>query len=199
MLPVLLTDAITRLYRPQVLRSAVQAVLLRARKALVTAAAAVLTAAVLLGLLFAQTKIAATIYNLGTPLRLQGASLIHVNPRLAEDYYWVVRQIADCDAFFMLPGQYSFYFWTDRPTPTLQSINNMIGLLTESQQADVVSDLAARSNLCIFTIPDLEQLFDRGQVTRQPPIVRFVADNFTVVAEHGPYRLLRRNDHTPRM
>jgi hypothetical protein len=60
----------------------------------------------------------------------------------------------------------------------------------------IISDLAMQTNLCIVAIPELERLFDRGQVTRRPPIVRFVADNFTVVAEHGPYRLLKRNDHS---
>jgi hypothetical protein len=147
----------------------------------------------LAGLIISQSRHSVNDYVAGVSLDLPGAKLIHVKPDTADTYHWAVRELSRCGSFYsMTPSQLSFYFWTGKPSPTAINNNNALGLLSWPQQERVVADLAAQPELCILTLPERTMVFDRGQMATNPPLLRYVEENFTVAAEHAPYRLLKR-------
>ena len=128
------------------------------------------------------------------PLGLPGSSLIRVDPEQASDYLWAVGKLAECQAFYTFPGLSSFYFWTNQKAPTGLNINNPLGLLSEAQQATVVSELDKYEDLCVLYDPELLLAFDRGQIANNPPLLRYIQEKFVEVETQGIFRLLRRAD-----
>ena len=128
------------------------------------------------------------------PLGLPGSSLIRADPEQASDYRWAVGKLAECQAFYTFPGLLSFYFWTNQKAPTGLNINISLGLLSEAQQATVVSDLEKYNDLCILYDPELLLAIDRGQIVNNPPLLRYIRENFIEVEVHGTLRLLRRTN-----
>lgn len=184
MLPVLLHDAIrsldTALFRD------------RANRAGWRRGATIGGCIVCAALLVSQTRLAAKAYAARVPLDLPGASLIHVNVRDRDNYRWLVSELSRCGSFFTLPGLYSLYFWTGQLTPTALNNNDLLAFLTDAQQERVIADLSARSGLCVLLVPDLLRFFDRGQLAKNPPLLRYEAQNFVPSVERGQYQLLRR-------
>lgn len=128
------------------------------------------------------------------PLGLPGSSLLRADPQQASDYRWAVGKLAKCQAFYMFPGLSSFYFWTDQKAPTGLNTNNPLGLLSEAQQVTVVSDLDKYKDLCVLYVPELLQAFDRGQIVNNPPLLRYIRENFIEVEAQGIFHLLRRTN-----
>jgi hypothetical protein len=154
-------------------------------------------AQVLMGLafvivIFSETRHAVKTYVAGVRLDLPGARWIHVDRETRDDFHWITQQLLLCKSFFTVPGQFSLYFWTHKPTPTGINNNDVLGLLTWDQQERVIGDLAAQPELCVVTAPAMQELFDRGQTAARPPLLRYIDDNFELVAERGRNRLLKR-------
>jgi hypothetical protein len=156
------------------------------------AAAQALMGVAFVTVILSETRHAAKTYVAGVPLDLPGARWIHVNPETRNDFHWITQQLLFCGSFFTVPGQFSLYFWTHKPTPTGINNNDVLGLLTRDQQERVIGDLAAQPELCVVTAPAMQELFDRGQVAARPPLLRYIDDNFELVAERGRNRLLKR-------
>ncbi len=130
----------------------------------------------------------------GRAAELPGAALIHLTQDEWSRTHWVLQRVASCPALYTFSGSMSFYFWTDRPSPTAINSNDALGLLSASQQERVVSDLARQPGLCIVSTPGQLKLFDRGQIASRPPLLRYIEDNFETIAENGPYAILGRKD-----
>jgi hypothetical protein len=128
------------------------------------------------------------------PLGLPGSSLLRTDPLQASDYRWAVGKLAKCQAFYMFPGLSSFYFWTNQNAPTGLNTNNPLGLLSEAQQAMVVSDLDKYKELCVLYIPALLLAFDRGQIANNPPLLHYIKENFVEVESQGIFHLLHRSN-----
>lgn len=156
------------------------------------AAAGWLAGAVLLGALAHQTRHAWWSWGGEAASGLPGASLIHVSPDERARTGWVLQHVAACPAFYTFLGLLSFYFWTGRPSPTALNNNDVLGLLSAAQQERVVSDLARQPGLCIVAAPGMLRFYDRGQIASRPPLLRYIEDNFTPVAENGPLQILER-------
>ncbi len=128
------------------------------------------------------------------PLGLPGSSLLRADPLQASDYRWAVGKLAKCQAFYTFPGLSSFYFWTNQKAPTGLNTNNPLGLLSEAQQATVVSELDKYKGLCVLYVPELLQAFDRGQIVNNPPLLHYIRENFVEVEARGIFHLLRRTN-----
>ena len=131
-------------------------------------------------------------YESGIPLGLPGTRLLRVDAYTAALGHWATQVLSKCEAFYTMPGQLSYYFWTGKPSPTKTNNNDTLGVLTDAQQEHVIAELSAYPHLCVLKVPSLQEWFDRDQVATHPPLLRYIDENFTLVAAEGPYRLLKR-------
>jgi hypothetical protein len=129
------------------------------------------------------------------PLDLPGARLIRVDQQQADDLHWVTAQLSSCGASYSVPGMPSFAFWTGQPLPTTLNINDVLAFISPAQQAGVVQDLSRLPDLCIVYNPTILRRFDRGQIATDPPLLRYLRNDFVPKAErHGYIILVRRGD-----
>ena len=131
-------------------------------------------------------------YWLDRPLGLPGTTWIHADPDQAADLVWVTRQLSRCKSSYSLPGMFSFSFWAGHPMPTGQNMNVTLAFIRPEQQAAIVQKLAAEPDLCIVYNPDALAFFDRGQAATDPPLLHFVKNSFTPVAQRGGYFIRRQ-------
>jgi hypothetical protein len=131
----------------------------------------------------------------GVPLDLPGARFIRVDQRQADDLHWVTAQLSSCAASYSVPGMPSFAFWTGQPLPTTLNVNDVLGLISLARQEGIVRDLSRLPDLCIVYNPTILKRFDRGQIATDPPLLRYLRDDFVPKAErHGYIILVRRGD-----
>jgi hypothetical protein len=144
------------------------------------------------GIFANQTRMAVAAYASRVALDLPGAALIHVSEETANTYHWATQELSRCEAFYTMPGQLSFYFFTGKQAPTGVNSNNELGLLTWDQQERVIADLSAYRRMCVLTVPGLRDFWDRGQIATHPPLLQYIEQNFVPVAVQEPYTLLER-------
>jgi hypothetical protein len=132
------------------------------------------------------------VYESGVSLGMPGAERIRVAPQTAGLYQWMKRNLDSCPAIYSVPGLFSLYFWTGKEPPTSIAMSNAIGMLSESDQQTVVSDLSRHPGLCIVYSPTLIEFWRRGQDLSRSPIVRYVKSEFTPAAGKDGYFILKK-------
>jgi hypothetical protein len=152
---------------------------------------AVLTSVMLLALVW-QTALVSREFSNSVRLGLSGALNVYVPEGTAGIYRRVTQELATCVSFYTIPGQPSFYFWTEKPSPTGIISNNTFGLLSDDRQLQVIRDLDAHRVDCILEMRFLLDVFDRGQLATMPPLLKYLNAEFRVADSIGPYRLFRR-------
>ena len=189
LMPVIAHDALVDLQRRGVFGSGCATVKLATR----TAVAAALTIGTYAGA--GLTADVARAYFGGVPLDLPGTDWIRVSREQADDLRWVTAQLSSCAASYSVPGMLSFAFWTKHSLPTTLNINDVLAFLGPAQQASIVQELSRLPDLCIVFNPTILKLFDRGQIATNPPLLRYLSNDFVPRAErHGYVILARRGD-----
>ena len=189
LMPVIAHDALVDLQRRGVFGSGCATVKLATR----TAVAAALTIGTYAGA--GLTADVARAYFGGVPLDLPGTDWIRVSREQADDLRWVTEQLSSCAASYSVPGMPSFAFWTKHSLPTTLNINDVLAFLGPAQQASIVQELSRLPDLCIVFNPTILKLFDRGQIATNPPLLRYLSNDFVPRAErHGYVILARRSD-----
>jgi hypothetical protein len=131
-------------------------------------------------------------YLSGVPLDLPGANWIRVGREQADDLHWVTAQLSSCATSYSLPGMLSFAFWARHPLPTTININDVLAFVSPTQQTAIVKELSHLSDLCIVFNPTILKRFDRGQIATNPPLLRYLSNDFAVRAERNGYVILAR-------
>jgi hypothetical protein len=131
-------------------------------------------------------------YAADVPLQMPGATFIHVGPQQAETFQWISNQLADCPAIFTLPGLYSINFWTGHALVTPINVNNLLDVISPADQERIVEALSAQPRLCVVYEPDYLQRLDRGQIAAHPPLLVYILGNFSTVAEHDGFQIMKR-------
>jgi hypothetical protein len=135
---------------------------------------------------------AARLYASGEPLDMPGTAFIRIDPQQAETYRWIGNQVADCPAMFWLPEFYSMSLWTGHGLLTPLNITNPLGLISTAGQDRIVAALSAQPRLCVVYEPDFLQRLDRGQMATNPPLLRYILGNFSTIAEHDGFQIMKR-------
>ncbi len=178
--PVIAHDALIELRRRELVARATATMALRAMVAASLGIGAGLTAYVVRA------------YLIGVPLDLPGAGLIRVDPDQADDLRWVTAQLSSCASSYSVPGMPSFAFWSGHPLPTTLNINDILAFTSPAQQAGIVRDLSRLPDLCVVYNPTILKRFDRGQIATDPPLLRYLRNDFVAKAERHDYVILVR-------
>jgi hypothetical protein len=155
--------------------------------------------AVALVICAAPTIVIARTYFSKTPLDLPGARLIRIGPEQADDLRWVTAQLSSCASSYSVPGMLSFAFWSGQRLATTVNINDVLGLISPARQEGIVRDLSRLPDLCIVYNPTILKRFDRGQIATDPPLLRYLRDDFVPKAERHGYVILVRSSDTSKI
>lgn len=185
LLPVILHDSVIDLSQRLSLN--------KNKRSLAGRSADFMAVAVFLALLFSQTRSVAKSYSNGVPLDLPGARLIHVSQASKDNLHWLARELTSCPSFYTMTGYFSLYFWTEQKAPTAFNNPDPFGLFSNDQQQRIISDLEKQPHLCIVKLPHLIEFFDRGQVAKNPPLLRYIQDHFKIYAERGGVEVHKPN------
>jgi hypothetical protein len=186
LMPVIAHDALVDLQRRGVVGSGCATVKLATR----TAVAAALT----IGVAGLTARVARAYFG-DVPLDLPGTDGIRVSREQADDLRWVTAQLSSCAASYSVPGMPSFVFWTKHSLPTTLNMNDVLAFIGPAQQTSIVQELSRLPDLCIVFNPTILKLFDRGQIATNPPLLRYLSNDFVPRAErHGYVILARRGD-----
>jgi hypothetical protein len=147
-------------------------------------------ALVLFGVL--ATLRSAGVYLRDVPLGLPGTSAIRVDKERAEELRWVNEHLAACENSYSIPGMWSFAFWTGHPLVTGQNINDVLAFISPAQQEAIVRELSRKPDLCVVYNPVRLRWFDRGQIETNPPLLRYLKEDLSPVAQHGAFVILKQ-------
>ena len=136
-------------------------------------------------------------YWRAVPLGLPGTSLIRVEQKEADDLRWVTAQLLNCTSSYSMPGLWSFAFWTGHALPTTLNINQVLNFIRPAQQQSIVEALSRQRGLCVVYNPYYLQLFDRGQIGTDPPLLHYLQANFVPAAERDGYIILKQRTSVP--
>ncbi|WP_163676631.1 hypothetical protein [Mycobacterium seoulense] len=168
------------------------------RSPLAVGAIAVMVAVlVLVGVQFVQgLGQARAVYNGLVSLGLPGAQEVRVSAKEAADYQAAVAAIEkNCKSFVMLPVMNSFYLWTQQHPPTdfKATVTAPTALLDVALQQRVIDATRSIEGLCLLENAPLIQEIRWGAGGMPPgPLVGYLHDGFTPIANFGDYQLLKR-------
>ncbi len=143
-------------------------------------------------LLLAGAVRAGQTYRSDTALGLPGTAGVHLPEQQAATLRWVTAQLARCGGSYWLPGLPSFALWTGHALPTSMNVNHVLGFIRPSRQDEIVQALRQVPDLCLVYNAKLLQFLDRGQIATNPPLLRYVRQDFVDVARSGDYAILKR-------
>ena len=130
-------------------------------------------------------------YTKSPKLDLPGTGLMRIEPNLAAELQQVTRVLrSECDTFYGVPEENSFYIFTGISPPTGMIADRPVGL-TDSQQRQIVTALQARTlagqRVCL--------LRDNSQPNEllPGPLNTALANYTNTIAKVGNYTILGRN------
>ena len=134
------------------------------------------------------------VYRTETSLGLPGTGGVHLPAQQAATLQWVTAQLDRCNESYWMPGLPSFALWTGHKLPTPMNVNHVLGFIQPSQQDEIVRELRQAPDLCLVYNARLLAFLDRGQVATNPPLLRYVREEFVDVADRDDYAILKRRD-----
>jgi hypothetical protein len=151
-----------------------------------------LFAALVLLLFFAEgTAQSGRLYRDNVPLDLPGTALIRLPQDQVNTLRWVVGQLGTCKSSFSMPGLLSFAFWTGHALLTPMNINHVLAFIRPDRQLVIVQALRESPGLCVVYHEHLLRLLDRGQIATDPPLLRYIRDEFVPANERAGYAILK--------
>jgi hypothetical protein len=154
-------------------------------------------AAVVLAFGAVATLRSARAYWHGVPLGLPGTSLIRTEQKQADDMRWVTAHLSSCTSSYSMPGLLSFAFWTGLALLTTLNINDVLAFIRPAQQQRIIESLSRQSGLCVVYNPKYLQVFDRGQIETDPPLLHYLQTEFVPAAERDGFIILKRRTSVP--
>ena len=128
-------------------------------------------------------------YRAGIPLRLAGATRVHVAPPLAHAFASAVSTLrARCRTVISLPGMYSFNLWSGLPSPTPLGVAEPLwSELSSTQQQAVLRAARASADLCLMRNDLNARSWNGGALPPHVPLVAYLEDDFVPIVQLGPY------------
>jgi hypothetical protein len=131
-------------------------------------------------------------YNRLPALQLPGAGRIHLPPKQARDYEWLVQNLDDhCDVFVDLPGLPSLHIWSRKDPLYGLEIDDWMISASDEEQIGAAATLSQHPNACAIYNPDIVSFWNRThQDLDSLPLVRYLNENFKVVGTTGQFSFL---------
>ncbi len=135
-------------------------------------------------------------YRRQKPLDLPGAGQLHLpeaNAQVYEELVGLLHQNG-CTDFIGYPNVDSLYLWSGIDPPPPAAPGAWIRALDREQQQRIVDELKASSRPCVVRSKSQAELWLHGSPPPDLPLVRYILNDFTTVAEVGEFEIaLPRN------
>ncbi len=133
-------------------------------------------------------------YRSYVPLRIAGATHVRLPAPTAAAYSQIVGLVRSrCHTLATLPGMYSFNIWSRLPSPSPLTAQPFWHLLSDSQQRQVLASARLSPGLCLIRYDAGANAYQStGAPPPRVPLVAFYEDNFTPLAQIGPYLIATR-------
>jgi hypothetical protein len=134
----------------------------------------------------------AVLYRDQPKLTLPGASLLHLPAPTVETYTGVVDLLHQyhCSTFVGYPSTNSLYLWSGLDAPEPQLPNAWMGAFDRTQQQRVVDEMRASPWPCVIRSEERAGMYLQGAPAADLPLVHYLFNDFTPVAQVGDFELL---------
>lgn len=127
-----------------------------------------------------------TNYDKAENLQIAGVSYVRTNSTQARELRNITNWINDtCDIFFALPGQNSFYIFTNQEVPGRATSGAWFLLLNKEEQQRVVDQMNSGqyARVCFIKNESLTNFWLQGKPMADSPIVDYMNRNFEKVTQ----------------
>ncbi len=134
----------------------------------------------------------AVLYRNQPKLALPGASLLHLPPPTVEVYAGIVDLLHRyrCSTFVGYPSTNSLYLWSGLEAPKPQLPNAWMEAFDRAQQQRVVDEMRLSDRPCAIRSEERAGMYLQSGRPVDLPLVHYVLNNFTPVAQVGDFELL---------
>ncbi len=127
-------------------------------------------------------------YATNPSLRIAGATRLHLPAARASALEQITALLrARCRSVITLPGLLSFNLWSGLPAPSGLTAEPFWHLLSASQELAALASARAATGLCAVRNDELAASWDNGKPPPQTPLVRFIDEEFTPIAQYEGY------------
>jgi hypothetical protein len=140
------------------------------------------------------------LYNSEQPLPFAGATLLRLPGAEVRGYTNIVNTLrARCRSLITMPGMLSLNLWSGVPAPSGMTQEPWWAVLSPAQLRFALTRARAAKGLCLVRSDLLVAAWLVGRRLPQIPLVRFLEDDFSQIAQYGPYVIrIRITAGTPR-
>lgn len=145
-----------------------------------------------------RTYVERRIYYGGLPLHLYGSERIYLPEREGAAYSFITENLKyKCDSIFPIPSIFSFYFWTQKESPTKLNAYSWMNILNDSQQQSIVEKLKTSKSGCVVYNPVWTKYW-AWKLTEEDwrtkvPLSAYIFNNYTSVGKANGYEFMRQN------
>jgi hypothetical protein len=128
------------------------------------------------------------LYNSEQPLPFAGATGLRLPGTKVRMYTNIVNTLrARCRSLITMPGMLSLNLWSGVPAPSGMTQEPWWTVLSPAQLRFALTRARAAKGLCLVRNDSLVAFWLLGRQLPQIPLVRFLEDDFSQVAQYGPY------------
>jgi len=127
-------------------------------------------------------------YTANPGLPIAGATRLHLPAAQVSTFTQITTLLrTHCLSLITLPGLLSFNLWSGRPAPSGLTAEPFWHLLSPSQEQAALAAARAAPGLCAVRDDQLAAMWDNGKPPPQVPLVKFIEQDFTPIAQYEGY------------
>jgi hypothetical protein len=127
-------------------------------------------------------------YATNPSLGIAGATRLHLPAGRVATYTQITALLrAHCRSVITLPGMFSFNLWSGLPAPSGMAAEQFWAVLSRGQERIALASAQAAPTLCAVRNNELAANWDGGKPPPLVPLVRFIEQDFTPIAEYEGY------------
>lgn len=133
-------------------------------------------------------EVSGNAYAANQELPIAGATLLRLPPEQVTTFKQITTLLrARCRSVITLPGMFSFNLWSELPAPSGLMDEPFWAQLSHAQERAALASAEATPGLCAVRNEQLAANWNAGKPPPQVPLVTFIEQDFTPIAQYAGY------------